>query len=108
MGSKEITRVKGDTHPAYVFIRRDGAAYDLTGATVTMYLNKNLPLKTGDVPLSMQADASTSNKATFNITPDVANLEPGDYYAQVRVLAVDGTVWTAVKQHRWRVTPSLA
>lgn len=104
--SNEIVRVKGDTNPVHVYITRNGSPYDLTGATVTMWLNKNLPVKATDIPISMVADASTSNKATFAITEGVANLPPGLHYGEIKVLSNDGTVWTA-KQFKWSVNPSL-
>ena len=102
-----VTRIQGDTYPVVFNIRRGNAPFDLTGSTVALKVSPNLPPKAGDTVESMNATALNVSQATFAVTSNIANLTPGDYYAEVEITDTDAYVWTPI-QFLWRVKPQIS
>lgn len=108
---QNITIVAGNSLSVHVTVSdEDGAAIDLTGATVKWQVATSPDGTRSDPVISKQTGSGISILAsgvTIAIDPiDTITLRPGTYYHEVQVSLGDGTVGT-VTQGTFLINPSI-
>jgi len=91
MGIDKIERFRGDTHPETMTIKDDGAAIDITGATIEMTINYDTPKK-----ITATITDAANGKVSF---PFVAGDVPtaGLFKYDVQVTLSSGEISTHAK-----------
>ena len=98
-----VVRVEGDTYPFEINVRRGSSPYDLTGASATLTIGKNIPDANA---VSMAATTVEGSKATFVLTQPIYDLPANSYFGQIQITDANSYVWTPL-QFRWVVKPAI-
>lgn len=101
-----IEMVQGDTAYLNVNIQDNINNYKFKkGDTLNFTLKKDIK----DISPALTLQTSTYNKFVFYFAPsDTKFLNAGDYYYQISLVSVDGTMYTIIPINKFILIPNLA
>lgn len=103
---KSIEMVQGNTAYLDVNIKENYNNYKWkNGDVLNFILKKNIR----DISPVLSLQTSIYNNLIFNFNPsDTSFLTPGDYYYQINLVSVDGSVYTIIPINKFKLIPNLS